>query len=348
MANKDINYSGYTDEGKYVPLSEREGNSSNTNNGYTDSGEYIPLSDRAKDTKSTNSPNNHILPKSDYESATSQDISKVNSKVRSASSSVEFDAPAFDDFIVNHGMPSLWQQAFICPCIDPVTHAAKQDCPICHGTYRGYLPARKDTYVALQSQDRGTTKTKEFGNLDLGTARGTFKGDTAINILDRITIPNLYVKQNFVFTVTQDRFDSGFYIPYDVNKILYIVGYKDNSLHDLVEGYDYVYKSEEHKIHILNKGLIDTNVSLILNVVLRYIITDIIKDTRYQYLSANKITQHLPKEALLKRESILINNMPLVPKSDSDIEQDRNQALSKEGIRIMTTDKSSGFGLEDL
>jgi hypothetical protein len=290
-----------------------------------------------------------LIDREDYtEDVASPEVADKKLIKRSISSNVSFDAEDLDNFIISRGIPTLWQQAFICPCIDPDTHQPDPLCPICHGTYRGYLPAIKDTYVAIQSQNRGTTRSKDFGNLDLGTAQGTFRANAQINVMDRITVPDLTTRQNFVFTVTEDRFNSGFYIPYDIRKILYIVSYKNNELTNLIEHSDYEYNSAEHKIYILNKDLIDSNVSLILNITVRYIITNMLRDTRYQYDSVKKFTTQLPKLALLQRESVLINNTPLAPKSDSDMEQDLNSALSQEGIKIVTAEKNSSFGLGDI
>lgn len=307
---------------------------SNNHGAYDSEGMYIPLSDRADSVSDKDIFNN--------------ELSQKNPIQHSPDSSVSFNPQNLDNFVLSRGIPTLWQQAFICPCIDPITHQPDPLCPICHGTYRGYLPAIKDTFVAIQSQNRGTTRTKELGNLDLGSAEGTFRANAKINVMDRITIPDLSTRQNFVFTVTQERYDSGFYIPYDINHILYIVSYKNNVLTDLIENEDYTYKSDEHKIYILNKELINSNVSMILDVVVRYIITNLLRDTRYQYNKLSRKTERLPKLALLKRESVLINNTPLAPKSDSDMEQDTNQALSKEGLKIVTRESNSSFGLGDI
>lgn len=300
---------------------------------------YIPLSMRENDGQLKHS--------NKTKDVTSNEISDKKTKKYSINANVSFDATRLDNLIISRGIPTLWQQAFICPCIDPDTHQPDPNCPICHGTYRGYLPAIKDTIVAIQSQNRNTTNTKEFGNLDLGSAEGTFRADTKINVMDRITVPDLTTRQNFVFTVTQERYDSGFYIPYDIKHILYIVALKNGNLDELIEHEDYEYKSKEQKIYILNKALIDSNVSLILEVTVRYIIANVLRDTRYQYHSDKRITVPLPKLALLKRESVLINNTPLVSKSDADM-QDDYRALSKEGLRIVQQEHDASFGLDGI
>lgn len=333
----------------YIPLSDRSDNTDSTNKTQDNSsGTYVPISDRPQTKTDDRELVEDTNPKSS--NVSSSEVSTSRPIKTTANPRVEFDVQAFDDFILSHGIPAIWQQAFICPCIDPVTYAADPLCPICHGTYRGYLPGHKDTYVAIQSQDRGTVNTKELGRLDLGVAKGTFRAETEVNILDRITIPNLTTRQNFAFTVTEQRFNSGFYIPYDVHKILYIIGYKDRKMHDIIENIDYVYNKNERKIYIKNKKLIGATVSLILSVAVRYIVTDILKDTRYQYDRDNRFTERLPRETLLKRESILINNVPLVPSSNEDINEDikRNQSLSKEGIKLVNAEKSSSFGLGDI
>lgn len=293
---------------------------------------YIPISQRQAGEIEE-------APKKDY---SSDDLFKNPVTKKGHTVDVSFSPERLDNLVVSRGIPTLWQQSFICPCIDPVTGQADPLCPICHGSFRGYLPAIKDTIVAIQNQDRGTTHTKELGNLDLGTAQGTFRANAKINVLDRITIPDLTTRQNFVFDVTDERYESGFYIPYDIKNILYIVGYKDNKLVNLVEHDDYEYNSSEHKIYIKSDYFKGCNISMILEVTVRYIITNVLRANRYQYNQTLKKTVDLPKLALLKKESILINNMPLALKSAKDMEDDsRNQALSKEGMKLISEESSN-------
>jgi len=89
---------------------------------------------------------------------------------------------------------------------------------------------------------------------------------------------------------------------------------------------------------------------MILNVTIRYIITNIVRDARYQFNSVSKKVQKLPKLATLKRESVLINNMPLTPKSTDELQTEANNssALSEEGIRLLQEENSSGFGLSGI
>ena len=94
--------------------------------------------------------------------------------------------------------------------------------------------------------------------------------------------------------------------------------------------------------------MIGSNVSMILKVALRYIVTNVIKDTRYQYNHDKKKTEKMPVLATLKRESILTNNIPLVPKSTEDMQEEANQALSKEGLKLVKSAEESGLGLDEL
>ena len=332
----------------YIPKSVREGTSEKSNPAIDKDGLFVPKSERPPE------PVSHETPLEDKKKGstpvTDTGISDQKPTKHSAFPSVDFEVDDVDSFVKSRGIPALWQQSFICPCIDPVTHQPNPTCPICHGTYRGYLPAIKDTWVAIQSQNRGTKRTEEFGNLDLGTAEATFRAETNINVMDRLTLPDITTRQNYVFTATEDNFDSGYYIPYEVKGILYIVAYKDNDFRELIEDHDFLYKKDNFKLFLINKKLIGYTISMILNVTIRYIITNIVRDARYQFNSVSKKVQKLPKLATLKRESVLINNMPLTPKSTDELQTEANNsnALSEEGIRLLQEENSSGFGLSGI
>lgn len=329
----------------YIPLSERKAD----DNGKVPSGEDTDMSKLETQEKEPEVPDVKV-----ESHKKSEEVSNKRPAVKADIPQVMRDQAEFDAFVENMGVPTLWQKAFICPCIDPVTHQADPTCPICHGTYRGYLPAEKDTMVAIQSQNRSTTRTKQFGNLDLGTAGATFKSDANIDTFDRLTIPSLYTRQNFVFNVNKETLKSGFYIPYEIRDILYIISRNNGQMYEPIENVDYAYKEDTRKIYIFNKKLLGSTISLMLNVTLRYIVWNVDRDTRYQYNPVSHETERLARHAILKKESVLIENIPTATQSDSDLDDKEKQVLansaglSREGKRLMELQEQADFGLGDL
>lgn len=91
------------------------------------------------------------------------------------------------------------------------------------------------------------------------------------------------------------------WLSYDVKELTYAV--TDNGVL-LVPDEDYTVDYEKN-LFFPNQKLLEQNVSLNLTSTLRYIIIDLLKESRYQYTNKDQATEkfeNLPKKLLLKRE----------------------------------------------
>lgn len=222
-------------------------------------------------------------------------------------SRIEFETKGMASFIENRGIDVLWERAWLCTCRNPMTLSPKSDCPICRGRGIAYQPAVK-VRMAIQSQEKGISN-QDLGLLDTGTAIGTTELESKITFRDRITVPEVKIYQSFIFNVNKRRIKNGLFLSYDVNSIEDIYG-KDGRL--LIEGTDFRMDYDTNTIYP-NESLIDTNISINMAVTLRYIVIDLLKESRYQYTTfAVKETQFesLPKKLLLKREDVFIDSEP--------------------------------------
>lgn len=222
-------------------------------------------------------------------------------------SRVEFETKGMVSFIENRGIDVLWERAWLCTCRNPMTLSPKSDCPICRGRGIAYQPAVK-LRMAIQSQEKGISN-QDLGLLDTGTAIGTTELDSKITFRDRITVPEVKIYQSFIFNVNKRRVANGLFLSYDVNSIEDIYG-KDGRT--LVDGVDFRMDYDTNTIYP-NESLIDTNISINMSVTLRYIVIDLLKESRYQYTTFGvKQTQFesLPKKLLLKREDVFIDSEP--------------------------------------
>ena len=279
----------------------------------------------------------------------SQELSETKQQDTGTEAEVQFNVTVLHDFIHKRGIPTSWQQSFICPCANSMTLAPDPLCPICHGTGIGYLKAKDNTYVMLQSQNRGAGSNRDLGMFEAGSAVGTFDTETRIDTMDRITLPDSVVRQNYMFNVTEERFSDGYYIPYDVREFLFVSVLINGKLHHLNEFGDYTYNNTSHKITILNEKLIGCNITMMLNVTLRYIVSNLLKDVRYQYSKAKSVNityNDLPRLAVLRRESAFINNVPIVPEDTEDEVTTKVTNSTPDYIKDASSD--NGFGLRGI
>jgi len=257
---------------------------------------------------------------------------------------IEFNVKAFKAMIEKSGLYTNWEQSFMCPCVNPLTLAPDPECPICHGTGRGYLPAKKGVQVVIQENGKGRN-VSQYGQFDTGTAQGSVQIGYRVSAWDRLTVPDFVVRQQYLFNVTDQRVNMGHYIPYDVKEIIYIAYMKDDGqLKQAVEGTDYTYDRKLDKIYP-NKSLLGAKVTMILNVTMRYIVMDVDKELRYQYTERDQPKRkfdEMPRHVILKREESFINNIPLVNPSTSELTTKANQSQLKE---VSAGDTDSGFGL---
>lgn len=220
---------------------------------------------------------------------------------------IEFGVDKQYKLIEDRGYKVQWEKSFLCTCRNPMTKAPDPSCNICHGRGTAYLPA-KDIIVAIQNQEK-SMQNMDLGLYDSGTAIGTSMPDSAITFRDRITLPDVEIQHSLVFDVTQKRINDGFWLPYDVKRIEYSI--TDNG--ELIyETDDYLFDEEANKFYP-REHLKGKNVSLNITTLLRYIVIDLLKESRLQY--SNKGTaleqvDHLPKKLLLKREDAWVNPAP--------------------------------------
>ena len=83
----------------------------------------------------------------------------------------------FNRLAADLGQTVLYRPAVMCPCRDPYSGAAQQDCPTCHG--RGTFWRRGETtYLALTSLKQAR-EFRDFGLLDTGDVVLTIPSDSA-------------------------------------------------------------------------------------------------------------------------------------------------------------------------
>lgn len=204
-----------------------------------------------------------------------------------------------DKHVNQMSYPSLWEKSFLCPCRDRATRQPNQTCKLCHGRGIAYLvPQPMD--IIVQSQEKGAFNG-DLGLLDSGTAIGTPDRSVRVAFRDRITLPNAYVSQSFIFDGTQRRIDNGFYMVYDVNEVEFATTMKG----ELTEGEDYTVDLKKNLF--FPKGhLLGENISINIKTTLRYIVSDLLKEHRYARDSMGQL-QFLSQKLLLKREDIFID-----------------------------------------
>lgn len=227
----------------------------------------------------------------------------------------EFDTTGMQTHMLNRGISVLWERAWLCTCRNPMTQAPKSDCPLCHGRGIAYRPPTKEV-VAIQSQEKGMTNM-DLGIYDSGTAIGTTTLESKISFRDRLSVPDVEIYQSFIFDVNDYRVKNGMFLSYDVKRLDLVFGMDGR---ELVEGTDYTFDEASNKFY--PKGhLINTNVSINMAVTLRYIVIDLLKESRYQYTSFGRKSpqfENLPRKLLLKREDIFVDSEPFSLSIDTE------------------------------
>lgn len=255
---------------------------------------------------------------------------------------IEFNPGGTEKFIRDRGIKVLVEKSWLCTCRNPRTLAPKPNCPICHGRGIAYLPATPDI-MAIQSQEKGMVNG-DLGLYESGTAIATTRLESKITFRDRITVPDVEIYQSFIFDVNENRIKNGFYLSYDVKYITLAMGGKGKPLN---EGIDYEVDLEQNMFYP-KQHLEGTNVSLNLAVTLRYMVMDLLKESRYQYTEFNKPQpefENLPRKLLLKREDIFVDSEPFSLAIDTE---KRLQELEENGETEMKDPKREGSRQSEL
>lgn len=228
-------------------------------------------------------------------------------RVPQVDSRLEFEVDKQIQMVHDRGVKVRWEQSYICTCLSTMTKSPKMDCPICRGKGIAYLPAKSDIII-LQSQDKDISNT-DLGLIESGTAIGTTVPNSKISFRDRITVPDVSIRQSMLIKVTPKRVKDGFRLPYDVNSILLARTTEGRSL-ELEKDYKI---DLNDNIFYPNEEFIGENIALNIDTILRYVVIDLLKESRYQY--SNKGTKfetfvNLPKKLLLRREDAWVDPVP--------------------------------------
>ena len=119
-----------------------------------------------------------------------------------------------------------------------------------------------------------------------------------------------------LFDVTRRRVNEGMWLAYDTKEIIYAVTDKAGIIY---EDEDYTF-DEEKNLFFPREHLIGKNISLNITSTLRYIVIDLLKESRLQYTGKGtplEHVDHLPKKLLLKREDAWVNPTPFSMEQDS-------------------------------
>lgn len=268
--------------------------------------------------------------------------STIPNKVQ-ATSRTEFDTKAMEFFMRERGIDVLWERAWLCTCRNPMTLAPKATCHICHGRGIAYMQPTTER-VAIQSQEKGMANM-DLGLYESGTAIGTTRLESKISFRDRLTVPDVEIYQSVIFDVTDFRIKNGMFLSYDVKRIDMAFG--DNGV-ELVEGKDYTFNEKSNTFYPM-EHLLDTNVSINMAVTLRYLVIDLLKESRYQYTTFGvKAPQfeNLPRKLLLKREDIFVNSEPFSLSIDTNArlkELEQEQAVEETKMIDPKRQSSGGF-----
>lgn len=263
--------------------------------------------------------------------------------------SSEFKKEHIQSFLDKVSLKTNWEQSFVCPCVNPMTLAPDPMCKVCHGTGRAYLPAKSNVPITIVGNNKGR-RSNDYGTVDEGEAIGTVQSNYRVSAWDRITVPDAAVRQQYMFNATKPRINDGMFVPYDVKEVLYIVAMKpDNqsTFRELSLGEDYRFDKETNKVH-LDDSLEGFNISMIINVTLRYIVSNVLKELRYQYTTTghedNPTFDELPRKIALKREEAFVNNIPLISPSTAELTE-KAEEVDTNAFIDSARNTGAGFGL---
>lgn len=259
-----------------------------------------------------------------------------------ATSRTEFDTKAMEFFMQQRGIDVLWERAWLCTCRNPMTLAPKATCHICHGKGIAYMQSTKEQ-VAIQSQEKGMANM-DLGLYESGTAIGTTRLESKISFRDRLTVPDVEIYQSLIFDITDYRVKHGMFLSYDVKRIDIVFGANGK---ELVENKDYTF-DEPSNMFYPKEHLVGTNVSINMAVTLRYIVIDLLKESRYQYTKFGVPStqfENLPRKLLLKREDIFVNSEPFSLSIDTEARlKELEQTQEPETTQMVDPKRQSSGG----
>lgn len=265
------------------------------------------------------------------------------SEPQSMEQRLEFGIDRISKFIRDRGIDVKWEKSYLCPCRTKLTRSPDPNCTLCHGRGIAYLEP-EDIKMIIQSQEKNVVSI-DIGLYDSGSALGTTEINTGVTFRDRISVPKVTIKHSMLFDVDSRRFNDGFWVPYDVHSIELAV--TEGGV-PLKENEDFKFDYDRNLFIPKDEELIGKNISMNITSTLRYIVTDLLKESRYQ--DTNKGTEleefhNLPSKLLLKREDIWVHPVTFTESEDEGIEQEEPPQISDEDPK-RTTSGGGFFGGE--
>lgn len=191
-----------------------------------------------------------------------------------------FQVKSLIDMVDRYSIECTWEQALQCPCF----HDSSPDinCPLCHG--QGWLYEDPVTLnMALLSDQNKELGSREGNFIPLSTIavpQVTSNGiENGIKPNDRITVNGWDTTQNYIFTVTEQRFKNGIFMPYKISKILKAYIKDGNNLVDVSSSLSL--NTDTNILTITDESLINKNITLLLSVIKRFYVVGMAKELRY-------------------------------------------------------------------
>ena len=255
----------------------------------------------------------------------------------------------------------LWEQAIYCPCRDS-SGDADPNCPICKG--QGVI--FKDPYelaMGIQSDNQGAY-TGMYGLGMLGTTYATPQMtenaiENGIGVRDRITLPDVNRSQEYIFNLTETRYNKGVFIPYSVVSFDDVYTMVDNAIVSLSSD-DYTYDKDNSILTIAKEDYVGHTISMRLSVQTRFYVANIIRESRYAHASkmdekraavgyynfnltkymetygadysglkgTGSVLFHMPKQLVLRREDLFLTDYNFTSGSDLNPNQIKDSKLT--------------------
>lgn len=137
---------------------------------------------------------------------------------------------AFNAFLASIGQDILWRRAFLCPCVNPHSGAAKPNCPRCSGKGRFWAdPVGSRVGVAGTRVQR---EWAQFGRYESGDMVISLPGDVPayeMGEFDRVTALNS--SDVFQIPLTRGRGDVLRFKPLSITRVFWL-----DAMSNIVEG----------------------------------------------------------------------------------------------------------------
>lgn len=192
-----------------------------------------------------------------------------------------FEVKNLIDMVARYAIKCTWEQALKCPCFK--NSSPDINCPLCHG--QGWIYQNPVTLDMAMLSDQNSIKTIAQGDYipmsTIGVPQVTSNGiENGIKPNDRITVQGWNTTQNYIFTLTEQRYRNGLFLPYKVDKIMKAYTIDDRrNLSDVSESLKL--NTDTNILKVTDETLIGKNITLLLSVVKRFYVVGMDKELRY-------------------------------------------------------------------